>query len=88
MRYYESNKYPYLCKFFDSQLDLANAGCVSQSHLSNCLSGKATFTPQQTRAICNEILVNGSIKGDLNDKDKELLLDARNYGRFDEVFKK
>lgn len=85
MRYFETNKYPYLCKFFDKQVDMANAGCMSTAQLSLCLSGKKEFTFPQQRAICNEILV--SYAETLSQSDKELLLDARTYGRFNEVFR-
>ena len=86
MRYFASNHYPYLCKFFDKQEDMAKAGCMSTGRLSSCLSGKAKFTPEEERAICNEILISKGLDEKLDDRDMELLLIARS-GCFDEVFK-
>lgn len=87
MKCYETNKFPALCKFFDNQIEFANAGCMSVPQLSKCLSGKSEFTYPQQRAICNEILVTWGNAGKLTQRDKELLLDARTQGRFNEVFR-
>lgn len=91
MRYYETNKYPALCKYFAKQEDMAKAGCMSASRLSNCLSGKSEFTREEGRAICNEILVTygftyGVEKDLLSLEEEQALLKARE-GNFNEVFR-
>ena len=87
MKYYATNRYPSLCKYFEKQEDMAKAGCMSTGRLSSCLSGKSNFTPNEEKAICNEILISWGLENDkLSVEEEQLLFKARS-GHFDEVFR-
>lgn len=66
--------YPSLGRYFSNMQELADAGCMSRTRLTDCLHGRKQFTDQEKIAIENYI----SIKDEYGIGDPE---------HFDTVYK-
>ena len=79
--------YPALGKYFETQTELAHAGCMSRTRLSDCLAGLKDFKRCEKKAISANIAMKL-----MNSKsfDYAELEDAnRAYmGKFDEIYKR
>lgn len=67
--------YPSLGRYFSNMQELADAGCMSRTRLTDCLHGRKQFTDQEKVAIYNNIRL------------KEYLGIKYEAGLFDEKFK-
>lgn len=47
--------YPSLGRYFSNMQELADAGCMSRTRLTDCLHGRKQFTDQEKVAIYNNI---------------------------------
>lgn len=47
--------YPSLGRYFSNMQELADAGCMSRTRLTDCLHGRKQFTDQEKVAIANYI---------------------------------
>lgn len=77
--------YQGLGQFFDYRLDeLASAGCMSPRRCRDCLDGKKSFTPQEQKAIANEIIAKMVTK-QIDNYQMLVMIEARED--FDKVFR-
>ena len=51
------NYYPSLGRYFRNQTELAHAGCMSRSRLTDILEGRKDFTRAEKKAIAAHIIV-------------------------------
>lgn len=78
--------YPSLGRFFDSLVELADAGCMSKQRARDCLDGKKAFTEAEKKAISANIVTKLLKRSDL-DSDFRNAKEAWD-GRFDEIYKR
>lgn len=78
--------YPSLGRFFKTQEELAHAGCMSRTRLTDCLAGRKEFTEAEKRAIAANIVVYllGSRSFDCADLERAV---RAHEGRFDEEYR-
>ena len=76
--------YQGLGQFFDRLDELASAGCMSPRRCRDCLDGKKSFTPQEQKAIANEIIAKMVTK-QIDNYQMLVMIEARED--FDKVFR-
>ena len=79
--------YPSLGRFFKTQTELAEAGCMSRTRLSDCLAGRKEFTESEKKAISANIAAKllGSKSFDYADLERAV---KAHKGDFDEIYRR
>jgi hypothetical protein len=79
--------YPSLGRFFKSQKELADAGCMSERRLYDCLRGFKDFTSQEKQAIAGYIAQHIR-EQPIIDYSELMRADEAWKGKFDEVYRR
>lgn len=79
--------YPSLGRFFKSQSELARAGCMSRTRLTDCLAGRKEFTRAEKKAIAANIVVRVMEQPVVDYAEMERAVWAWK-GQFDEIYRR
>lgn len=79
--------YPSLGRFFKNRKELADAGCMSERRLYDCLKGLKTFTINEKRAIAGNIAQH-IISQPVVDYPELTRAHEAWKGKFDEVYRR
>ena len=79
--------YPSLGRHFKNQTELAHAGCMSRTRLSDILSGCKDFTRAEKKAISANIAARALCKKVIDESELADAIKAF-QGDFDEIYKR
>lgn len=79
--------YPSLGRYFKNQTELAHAGCMSRTRLTDILNGKKDFTRAEKKAISANIMAKELCKQVINERELTDALTAYK-GKFDEIYRR
>ena len=82
------NVYPSLGRYFKNQTELAHAGCMSRTRLTDILNGKKDFTRAEKKAIAAHIIVRELDKRPIDESELAYASDAYHNGKFDEIYRR
>ena len=81
------NNYPSLGRYFKNQTELAHAGCMSRTRLSDILDGRKDFTRAEKKAISANIIASLLRSREYEYQDLENAMKAYE-GQFDEIYRR
>ena len=79
--------YPSLGRYFKNQTELAHAGCMSRTRLTDILNGKKDFTRAEKKAISANIMAKELCKQVIDERELTDALTAYK-GTFDEIYRR